>query len=96
MPSQQVTTRPALMEGVEQTNAVMVREPGQRIGMPPKRDFYAMEVNRGRNCYACRGFGHLAHHCRNQRRVAEERRLEYEGLYKYENNLKEENLGTLN
>jgi len=61
-----------------------------------------MEVDRGRNCYTYRGFGHLAHHCRNREgRVAEGRRMEYnegrEGLFEYENNLKgEENLDTLN
>ena len=58
-----------------------------------------MEVDRRRNCYVCGGFGHIARHCRN--RVAEGRRLEYngrkEGLYKYENHLKEEeNSETLN
>jgi len=38
-------------------------------------------VDRRRNCYICRGFGHMAHHCRNQERgrVAEGRRLEYKG-----------------
>ena len=60
-----------------------------------------MEVDQGRNCYACRGFGHIAHYCRNweQRgKVAEERRLEYgrediEGNLQYSDNLKEvENL----
>ena len=64
-PSQQVTTKPALMEGVERTNAVMVKGLGQGIEAPSRRDPYAMEVDRGRNCYACRGFGHLACHCRN-------------------------------
>jgi len=49
-----------------------------------------MEVDRGRNCYACRGFGYLAHHCRNWGRVVEGKRLGYERLYKYKNNLKEE------
>jgi len=56
-----------------------------------------MEVDRGRNCYTCRGFGHMAHHYRNQgrERVADGRRLEYgggriEGNHVYENNLKEE------
>jgi len=57
--------KPALMEEVERTNVVMVRGPGQGIGVLSKRDPYAMEVDRGRNCYACGGFGHLAHHCRN-------------------------------
>ena len=66
------------MEGVEKTNAVIVR--GQRQAMrAPKRDIYAIEVDRGRNCYVYGGFGHIAHHCRNQgrKRVANKRRLEY-------------------
>jgi len=91
------------MEEMERTNVVVVRELGQRIGTPPRRDPYAMEVDRERNCYACGGFGHMAYHCRNQRkgRVVERRRLEYKerrkGLYKYKNHLKEEeNLETLN
>ena len=101
IPSQQVTIGPTLMEGVERINAVMVRGQGQGMGAP-RRDSYAMEVDRERNCYTCGGFGHMACHYRNQKRgrVAEERRLEYEGrkerLYEYENHLKEkENLETL-
>jgi len=45
----------------------------------PRRDPYAMEVDRRRNCYTCGGFGHMAQHCRNwgRGRVAEGRRLEY-------------------
>ena len=96
MPPQQVPIKPAPMEGVERTNAVMVREPGQGAGTPPRRDLYAMEVDRGRNCYACRGFGHMAHHCRNRRRITEERRVEFEGNYEHWNTLKgEENLESL-
>ena len=82
MPPQQATTGPAPMEGVERTNAVVVRGAGQRMGAPPKRDPFAMEVDWGRNCYACGGFGHMACHCRNwgQRgRVADNRRVEYRG-----------------
>jgi len=87
---------PAPMEGVERTNVVVVRGQEQRIGVPPRRDPYTMEVDRGRNCYACGGFGHMARHCRNQGqrgRVAEERRLEYrggriEGINKHLDNLK--------
>jgi len=96
-----VTIRPAPMEEVEQTNAVMVRGPGQEIGVPPRRDLYTMEVDRGSNYYACRGFRHLVCHCRSQgERIAEGRRMEYngerEGLFEYKNNLKgEENLDTL-
>ena len=57
---QQATTGPALMEGVERTNAVVVKGQGQNTGIPPRRDPFAMEVDRGRNCYACGGFGHMA------------------------------------
>jgi len=106
---QQVTTGPAPMEGVERTNVVVVRRSGagvgQNMGVPPRRDPYAMEIDRGRNCYACGGFGHMARHCRNQRqrgRVVENRRVEYGGRRIKEipnlvNNLKEkENLELLN
>ena len=76
---QQATTEPVPMEGVERTNTVVVRgqEAGQGVGVPPRRDTFAMEVDWGRNYYACGGFGHMARHCRNrdQRgRVAENRR----------------------
>ena len=60
------------------------------MGVPSRRDPYAMEVDRGRNCYACRGFGHMVHHCRNRGKVAEERRLEFKRNYKHLNSLKEE------
>ena len=78
---QQATMGPAPMEGVERTNAVVVRGQGQGAGIPPRRDPYAMEVDRGRNCYACRGFGHMARHCRNRGRgrPMEGRRVEYSG-----------------
>ena len=101
---QQVTIGPAPMEGIERTNAVVVRSAGQGAGAPPRRDPFAMEVDRGRNCYACGGFGHMARHCRNrgQRgRVAEGRRLEYgggriEGINEHLDNLKGvENLESL-
>ena len=104
---QQATMGPALMEGVERTNAVVVRrqEAGQDMEVSLRQDPYAMEVDRGRNCYACGGFGHMARHCRNrgQRgRVAENRRVEYGGgrikeIVNLMNNLKEdENLELLN
>jgi len=70
----------------------------------PKRDPYVMEVDRGRNCYACGGFGHMAHHYRNRGRgrAIEGRRVEYgrerfEGNSKQIGHLKEvENLEALN
>ena len=90
MPPQQVTTGPAPMEGVERTNAVVVRGQEQGIGVPQRRDPYAMVVDRGRNYYACGDFGHIAHHCRNKRRerVMEERRVEYEEG-RFESNIKQ-------
>jgi len=99
---QQATTGPAPMEGIERTNAVVVR--GQGAGAPPRRDPFAMEVDRGRNCYACGGFGHMARHCRNRGRgrPMDGRRVEYgdgkiEEISNFENNLKEgENLELLN
>ena len=106
---QQVTTEPALMEGVERTNMVVVRGvgqgQGQNTGFPPRQDSYTMEIDRGRNCYACGGFGHMARHCRNwgmRGRVAENRRVEYGGgrieeITNLSNNLKErEDLELLN
>jgi len=76
------------MEGVERMNAVIMRGPEQ--GAPPRRDPYAMEVDRGRNCYTCRGFGHIVCHCRNRGKVVEGRRLKFEGNYEHLNSLKEE------
>ena len=102
---QQAPTGPAPMEGVERTNAVVVRGQGQGAGVPPRRDPFAMEIDRGRNCYACGGFGHMARNCRNQGmrgRVVDNRRVEYGGgrieeITNIENNLKEgENLELLN
>ena len=96
---------PALMEGIERTNTVVVRGQGQGAGVPPRQDPWTMDIDRERNCFACRGFGHMACHYRNrgQRgRVADNRRVEYGGgrieeISNYENNLKEkENLELLN
>jgi len=55
-----------------------------------------MEVDRGRNYYACRGFGHMACHYRNQEqrgRAMEGRSVEYGGgkikeIHELSNNLK--------
>jgi len=96
---QQATTGPAPMEGVERTNAVVIRGQGQNAGIPPRRDPFAMEVDRGRNCYACGGFGHMARNCRNRGRVM--RRVEigggrFEGNIEQIGHLKEvENLEAL-
>ena len=45
MPPQQATTRPAPMEGIERINVVVVRGLGQSMGVSPRQDPYAMEVD---------------------------------------------------
>jgi len=63
-----------------------------------------MEVDRGRNCFACKGFGHIAHYYRNRgrERPMEGRRVQYEEgrieeIIEQSNNLKGgENLEFLN
>ena len=64
MPSQQVTTEPTPMEGVERIKAVMVY-PQQKIGVV-QRNPYVMEVDKGRSCYACGGSMYIAQHCKNR------------------------------
>jgi len=99
MPSQQATMGPAPMEGVERTNAVVVKgarqEQGQGVVVSPRQDPYTMEVDRGRNCYACGEFGHMACHYKNRgrERAIEGRRVEYGGgrikkIHELSNNLK--------
>ena len=107
--SQQAITGPAPIEGVERMNVVVVRESeqgvGQSVGVPLRRNSFAMEVDWRRNCYACEEFGHMARYCRNwgQRgRVVENRRVQYGGgrikeIPNFMSNLKEvENLELLN
>jgi len=98
-----MTTGPTPIEGVERTNVEMLC-PQQREGIV-QRNLYTMEVDRGRNCYICRKFRHIARHCRNKgrrARIRNSRRLEYgqrkrERSIKYKDNLKEEkNLESLN
>jgi len=91
------------MGGVERTNVVVVRGSGQGIGAP-RRDPYTMEVDRGRNCYACRGFGYMVHHYKNwgRGRAMEGKRVEcgggrFKGNIEQIRHLKEvENLEALN
>ena len=74
------------------------------MGVPSRWDPYTMEIDRGRNCYTCGGFGHMACHFRNRGRgrLIEGRRVEYGGgrieeINDHMNNLKEgENLELLN
>ena len=68
IPPQQTTIGPVPIEGIERINTVVVRRQrtGQDTGAPLRWDPFVMEIDRGRNCYACGGFGHMAHHCRNR------------------------------
>jgi len=68
---------------------------GSGIEAAPRRNPYAMEIDWGRNCYACGGFGHMACYCRNRGRgrTMEGRRVEYgrgriEKINEHSNNLK--------
>ena len=98
---QQATNGPAPMEGVERTNVVVVRGQGQgqSAGAPPRRDPFAMEIDRGRNCYACGGFGHMACNCRNKGRMVRRVKIgrgRFEGNIEQIGHLKEvENLEVL-
>ena len=85
-----MTIGPAPIEEVERMNVVVVKGSGQGMGIPTRRDPYAIEVDQGRNCYACRGFRHMDHHCRNREkgRVVEGRRVEY-GRGRIEGNIKQ-------
>jgi len=76
----------------------------QREGVA-QRNHYAIEIDKERNYYTCRGFRHMARHYGNRGervRIRNGRKLEYgqkgrEKSNKYRDNLKEEeNLGFLN
>jgi len=84
---QQATMGPAPMEEVERTNAVVLRGAEQGVGVPPRQDPFAMEIDRGRNCYVCGGFRHMACHCRNKGRGMQGRRVEIEG--RFEDNIEQ-------
>jgi len=56
----------------------------QRIVLA-QHSLYAMDMDRGRNCYSYGGFSHLAQNCRRQI-MGQERKV------KYENNRNKDNL----
>ena len=90
---------------LEMLTSMVMRGQGQGTGIPPRRDPFAMDIDRGRNCYACGGLRHMARNCRNRGmrgRVGDNRRVEYGGgrieeIVNLADNLKEgENLELLN
>ena len=68
----------ALIEGVEKTNIVVVRNQEQGMGQP-RKDPNIIDIDRreNRNCYNCGGFGHIARNYRN-RIIGINRRMEIE------------------
>ena len=74
---------PAPIEEVEKTDTVIVC-PQQRVEVI-QRSSYVINIDRGRNCYACGGFEHMAQHCRNRgivNRIGEGKKLEYKSRKK--------------
>ena len=55
-----------------------------------RHSLYAINIDKRRNCYNCRGFGYIMRNCRNQRTVGQEKMISYR---RNNDNLKEnENL----
>jgi len=53
---------------IERTNTRVVRNPLQgqeERGEGMRRDLYAMDVDREKNCYSYGGFSHISRNCRN-------------------------------
>ena len=89
---QRELVRPVLIEEVERTNTVVIRNllQGQiERGGEMRRNLYVMNVDRGRNCYNCGEFGHLVRNCRNYGLVGQERRIKYRDNIYMRDNLKE-------
>jgi len=77
---QQVPTGPTPMEEIKRTNVAVVRNSLQeqgRGGGKMRRNPYAMEVDQGKNCYSCGGFGYLSRNCKNRGKIGQEKRVEY-------------------
>jgi len=87
-----VLARPTLIEGIERTNAVVVRnllqEQEGRRGVI-RRNPYVIEVNRKRSCYSYGGFGYSVRNCRNQRIIGQEKIIKYRNNENTLNSLKE-------
>ena len=93
MSPQQMITVPTPIKGVKKTEVVMICSQ-RRTGFA-QRNPYAMDVDRGRNCYACREFGHLVRYYRNgeiENRIGEGRKLEYGGQKREKEGNGQENL----
>ena len=68
------------MEEVKRINIVIVRNSLQVQGRRKvviKRNPYAIDINRERKYFNCRGFRHMACYCRNCENIKEERRFKF-------------------
>ena len=54
-------------------------KPNQYTGLMSRHNLYTIDVDRERNCYNCRGFGHIARNCRLRGIIRQGRILKYEG-----------------
>jgi len=54
-----------------------------------------MEVDRGKNCNDCKEFEHITKYYKNQRFIAQERRIEYGDNHNMDNLKEEKNLVVL-
>ena len=90
-----VSAGPTSIEGVERINALIAYPQQQQVGFMPKYNTYAIEIDRGRNCYNYGKFRHITRHYKNQRFMEQERRMEYKHNHNTDNLKKEENLVVL-
>ena len=80
MPKVPQVAKLILIEEVERTNAVVVRNSLQVQGGKGgrmRRDFYAIDIDREKMCFNCRIFRHISCCCRNQKNIGEGRRIEF-------------------
>ena len=85
IPQQWVLAGSAPMKEVKRTNTAMVNL-NQQTGLVPRYDLYAIDIDRGRNCYNCGKSGYIARNYRNQRFVKQERKIEYRDNSNNKNN----------
>ena len=80
MPKVPQVAKLTLIEEVERTNAVVVRNflqvqggKGRRM----RRDFHAIDIDREKRCFSYRIFRHISCYCRNQMNIGKGRRIEF-------------------
>ena len=77
------------MKEIERTTVAMVNLQQQQREFSSRQDLYAMDVDRGRNCYNCGSFGHIIRNCKNWKIIRQERRIDYKNNRQINLNRKE-------